>query len=108
MSLSNLPGPWRWEQRDESWWRVNDQFHIVTGPYPEPLYQPGDARGTNMTVPAEGDAQHVITRTNVRISNVLQSVFRCTCVWEIGPTSKELGDENATWHLIQVTGAANA
>jgi hypothetical protein len=30
--LGNLPG-WRWEQRGEKWWRVNDQHGIESGPY---------------------------------------------------------------------------
>lgn len=35
MSLDNLPGPWRWEQRDGNWWRIHDTLNIHSGPYTE-------------------------------------------------------------------------
>jgi len=37
VSFSQLPGPWRWEQRGDSWWRVHDDLHIEDGPHPEPI-----------------------------------------------------------------------
>jgi hypothetical protein len=34
MPLSNLPGPWRWEDRGErGWWRVHQTQHIEDGPH---------------------------------------------------------------------------
>lgn len=33
MPLSNLPGPWRWEQRNGYWWRIHDQLRIEDGPH---------------------------------------------------------------------------
>jgi len=37
MPLSNLPGPWRWEDRGpRGWWRVNDSLGIEDGPHPAP------------------------------------------------------------------------
>jgi len=31
--LSNLPGPWRWEERNGLWWRVHQTQHIEDGPH---------------------------------------------------------------------------
>lgn len=33
MPLSNLPGPWRWEERNGRWWRVHQEQHIEDGPH---------------------------------------------------------------------------
>jgi hypothetical protein len=33
MALSNLPGPWRWEERRGLWWRVHQTQHIEDGPH---------------------------------------------------------------------------
>lgn len=37
MTLSNLPGPWRWERREANWWRINDRLQIEDGPHPQPI-----------------------------------------------------------------------
>jgi hypothetical protein len=34
--LSNLPGPWRWEQRGDKWWRIHDGLNIEDGPHDVP------------------------------------------------------------------------
>lgn len=33
MPLSNLPGPWRWEERNGRWWRIHDTLNIEDGPH---------------------------------------------------------------------------
>lgn len=35
MALSNLPGPWHWEERDSGWWRVHESLNIEDGPHRE-------------------------------------------------------------------------
>lgn len=36
MPLSNLPGPWHWEERNGSWWRIHAGLNIEDGPHPPP------------------------------------------------------------------------
>jgi hypothetical protein len=33
MPLSNLPGPWRWEERGGLWWRIHQEQRIEDGPH---------------------------------------------------------------------------
>lgn len=33
MPLSNLPGPWRWEERNGLWWRIHPDLDIEDGPH---------------------------------------------------------------------------
>ena len=34
--LSNLPGLWDWERRNDKWWRVHRQLNIDDGPHKNP------------------------------------------------------------------------
>jgi len=39
MSLSNLPGIWRWEERDEGgWWRIHTTLNVEDGPHLNPAW----------------------------------------------------------------------
>jgi hypothetical protein len=37
MALSNLPGVWRWEERDDrGWWRIHTTLNVEDGPHSDP------------------------------------------------------------------------
>jgi len=39
MALSNLPGIWRWEERDEGgWWRIHTTLNVEDGPHNNPAW----------------------------------------------------------------------